>query len=246
VREFQAVAERLGAERVVAVGTQVFRRANNSKEVLESIRNATGLNVEVLEEDTEAQWSFRSVSHGLRESGPLMVADIGGGSTELAVGTPAAMRRCISLPVGAVVLTETHLRTDPPEEAEVRALSDAVQAAMAAAVRDLSIGVETFFCVGGTATTLAALSLGLAVYDPKRVDGASLSSAQIAEWNQRLRRLSLEEKRALVLVDPDRADILFAGIAILGCILDAGAFDRVRVSDRGLRFGIALREFGDA
>jgi exopolyphosphatase / guanosine-5'-triphosphate,3'-diphosphate pyrophosphatase len=241
--EWKQLAGALGAERLVCVGTQVFRAASNRRDALESLFRDSGLRIEVLPEQDEAAWSYIGAVQGLPEAGRSVVMDIGGGSTEWASGNGLEIDAGRSVPVGAVTLTEKHVRNDPPTRGEMEAMRAEIRSAFLSDIPLQNPSVP-FVCVGGTATTLAALELGLERYDAGRVDGTVLDRRTVGAWFSKLGALPCEARKKEVRIDPDRADILPAGLLILLSWMEAAGFPAVRVSGRGLRFGIAARELG--
>ena len=223
---------------IVAVGTQVFRCARNSREAVDAIRNETGLKIEVLSPEEEAEWSFRGALEGLDLRERVVVADVGGGSTEFISGAADRIASCRSFPIGAVTLTESAFQRDPPSTDDVARAESQIQELLG----DWGWTVGTdLVAVGGTATTLAGLELGLDQYAADAVHGSRLTTEQITRWIGRLACVPLAERRTLIPFDPERADIVIAGSLIVREIVRHGG--GCIVSDRGLRFGIALREF---
>lgn len=242
IREFKGLSGNQRADRLTCVATRIFRKAGNSGEALKAIREGAGVTIDVLSEREEAEWSFRGAVHGRSNLHRALVADIGGGSTELTFGTDGSPERSVSMPLGALVLTEAHFKSDPPAPGECVALEEHIRSVLAGCMFRPPRDDFEFLCSGGTATALAALELGLARYDPAAVDGLELDVKAVHRWISRLRPLAVAGKRALVRIDPDRADILEAGLMILSAVMEYISCPRVRVSDRGLRFGIVLRE----
>ncbi|MEJ7729186.1 MAG: hypothetical protein WKG00_08220 [Polyangiaceae bacterium] len=166
------------------------------------------------------------------------VFDVGGGSTEIIWRDGADMRR-VSLDVGSVRLTERHVRHDPPTAAELEAVRADIRAALdalppPAAPREL-VGVA------GTVTTLAAVLQELAPYDGARVHGSPLTRADVDGLVERLSALPLEQRQSLVGLEPKRADVIVAGALIVAEVMRWANAPRLIASDRGVRWGLALR-----
>jgi exopolyphosphatase/guanosine-5'-triphosphate,3'-diphosphate pyrophosphatase len=243
LREFRDLSRRQGADRLICAGTHVFRKAENREEALGSIRGGTGIVVEVLSEREEAELSFSGAVHGRGDVAGALVADIGGGSTEFTCGRDGRPGWSVSIPIGALVLSETFLGVHPPEGEGYAAMEQHIRSVISGCELRMPPDEFAFFCVGGTVTTLAAMELGLERYDPEAVDGMELDREVPGRWLSRLRPLSAGQKRALISVDPERGDIIEAGLMVLSAAMEKFQLRRVRISDRGLRFGIALREF---
>jgi exopolyphosphatase/guanosine-5'-triphosphate,3'-diphosphate pyrophosphatase len=161
------------------------------------------------------------------------VLDIGGGSTELIVGG-SRPERWASVKIGSVRLTERLLPSDPPTAAEQRALVETVQRELAA----LPAAEGELVALAGTATTVAAIHLGLTVHDSARLDGLRVPTAALSELAERLGRLPVRERLKLAGLDPRRADVIYAGAVILEqAALRAGVAEVV-ISDRGVRWGV--------
>ena len=165
--------------------------------------------------------------------------DIGGGSTEFVVGGAHGPVFSHSFDVGAVRMTERHIRHDPPRPEELQAMEADVRAAFASAhvpARGPVVGVA------GTVTTLCAWARGVTPYDGTKVHGQRMTRAQVADAYVRLAAVSLNERARLPGLDPKRADVIVAGAAIALTCLDAVSADEFVVSDRGVRWGL-LSEF---
>ncbi len=241
LRDFQCKAVDQRADQVVAVGTRVFRAAKNREQVCERIQRETGIDVEVLSDREEARWSYQGAIYGKELDRFLLVVDIGGGSTEFICGKGDQIEDLVSINLGAVHLTEKVIRHDPPLKREIDMLAEVVHTDLSERIRSLLVMGKQLIATGGTATTLGALQLQLHRYDPDRVDGVVLSLENLENLMARLFPLPLSRRRQLLHFDPDRADIILAGSMILKTILSAGKFEKVMISDQGLRLGIALR-----
>lgn len=253
---FAQVCRDLGAHRVRIAGTSAVREAANREELRAAVQAATGTELEVVPGEEEAALSFAGATQDLGP-GRYLVCDIGGGSTELAAGHKdaagvPALDGGISLPLGVVRMTERHVRADPPTPAELADLEadvDGILGAGAAALvgAGLSPGDAsgaTLVGVAGTVTSLAAIRLGLATYDPRAVHGTELTREEIEALYQRLAGMTLAERERLPALPPGRADVIVAGCAILTRILARWSFPGVRVSEKDILDGLALGVLG--
>ncbi len=237
LNRFTELSAQHRAERIRAVGTRVFRMAANRTEVIERIRQETGLNIEILSEKEEAFYSFQGAVYGRSLSFPVTVIDIGGGSTEIIAGSEKHIDLWHSFPLGAVSLRESCGGDAGHEKADTMIAAGFEVPAVKRFRTSRLVGV------GGTVTTLAALDLGLVRYDPERVDGCRLKREQIEIIFNKLIRLSPRQARSWLAVDPERADILEYGVRVLMHFMKNAGFPEVLISDRGLRLGVARQEF---
>jgi exopolyphosphatase/guanosine-5'-triphosphate,3'-diphosphate pyrophosphatase len=238
--EYARAAKELGARVVACVATSAARDAANGAEFFAAARAEAGLAPEIIpgEEEARLVWTSAWRDFG-RPREPLAVLDVGGGSTELSLGDGPAPRGRASLQVGAVRLTERHLRGDPPPAAEV----EAVRAAAREAVRPLAALVGPgprgrLVGVAGTVTTLAAVAQALPRYDAARVHGSILSLAEVERLAGVLAALTVRERAALPGMEPKRADVILAGALVVAEAMRATGHEQLTVSDRGVRWGL--------
>jgi len=234
--------ESSGIEQIKAVGTHIFRKALNREEVSRRISGSTGIPFEILNEEQEAFYGFLGATWGHKLGQKVLTIDVGGGSTEFVNGEDGSITNFMSIDLGAVSSTEMFLKNDPPAPGSMRKLRKYIFDKLSGLDKPEYNNPETVICMGGTATTLAALFLELEKYDGRLVTGTVLNRIQIEKWQKILSRMDLNERRKLLRVYPDRADVIVAGTVILNCIMDYLNIDRFIISDRGLRFGIVLRE----
>jgi len=235
-----------GAERAVAVLTSAVRDAGNGREFADEVQRRYGLEPHVLKGEDEARLTFLGATSERDPSDhtPTLVVDIGGGSTELVIGTGHEMGFHVSTQAGVVRQTERHLHSDPPSDAELAALADDVQAIFADAVpEDVRAGVGHAIAVAGTATQLAAIAQHLEPYDAARVHGYVLADEERSRLLRELAAVPLAERERTPGLDPARAPTIVAGAAILGEVLHAFGLDAVEVSEHDILRGAAL-EFG--
>ncbi|NLI46751.1 MAG: Ppx/GppA family phosphatase [Acidobacteria bacterium] len=234
---------RAGAADVAAAGTMALRTAANAGEFLDRVRRSLDLDVAVLSGEDEARLSFAAAAAGGLARGDCLVADIGGGSTELVLGGPGGPDVRHSLPLGALHCTERFLTGDPPPEAAFQRAADAVDAELAALSLVPSPAVP-LVGIGGTVTTLAAIRLGLHAHDGAAIHGLALEAAGITELLELLRLLPLARRRRLPGLPPERADIILGGTLILTRILAWSGHHALRACGWGLRHGLLLDRFG--
>lgn len=223
-------------------GTSALRDAQNGRAFAGLLRRRTGLDLEVLSGREEALLSFRGAVSGLGGPGPWTVLDVGGGSTEVTAGCAGDVRLHASLDVGALRITERFFAHDPPQSAERHAAEDFIEAR----VRELDPGSAQgapLVAVAGTATSLAILDQGLRHFSVDAVSGYRLTRGRLEELCTLLQGLPARGIRPLADVMEGRADIIFAGALILRAVLRRLGKNEALVSDRGLRYGIALREW---
>lgn len=244
---YARAARELGAPVIACVATSAARDAANGAEFFEAARAAAGIVPEVITGDEEARLVWTSAWRDFgREGEPLAVLDVGGGSTELSFGEGPAPRGRASLQVGAVRLTERHLRgagTGRPSAEEVARLRAAAREAVRPfAAMDARGG--RLVGVAGTVTTLSTVSQALPVYDAERVHGTVLALAEVERLAGTLAALTVHERAALPGMEPKRADVILAGALIVAEAMRATGFERLTVSDRGVRWGLLYDRVG--
>lgn len=237
-------ARALGAQQVSVVATSAVRDAPNRGELLDPLREA-GVAVRLVSGEEEGRLALLGTRWGLGLGAERFgLLDIGGGSTELIVAAEGEVERIVSLPLGVVHLTERYLRADPVDEVEYRALAAHVRDVLTAERGLRSGSLPTLVGTAGTITTLAALDLGLPAYDPERVNRHRLTADAIEALRARLGPLPVAERAQLPCLEPGRADLIIAGIAIALETLRAAGLDALTVSEYGLREGILLEAIG--
>ena len=229
--DYRRAAEELGAEQVLAVATSAVRDAENGEAFLGEIEWSYGFATRLLTGDEEAQLTFRGATAGRALDGPTLVVDVGGGSTELVVGDAGGISFHASLDMGCVRMTE---RFD-----DLEACGKAVAAMLAERVPD-DVRPAAAIGVAGTVTTLAAIDLGLAEYDPERIHGHAVTRAAVERELTRLDEMSIDERREVPGLDPERAPVIVAGIAIVREVLRFFDLGELEASERDILHGAAL------
>ena len=244
LRRYAVVVEETKAERVRMVATSATRDAANAAEFASGCERILGVAPEVLSGAEEAALSFRGATTGLAAEGPYVVADIGGGSTEVVLGVDE-VTAALSVDVGCVRLTERCLRSDPPTAAEV----DDAERIVAEALDRVDAVVDarsarTFVGLAGSVTTVAALALGLDAYRPERIHGAVIGRDDVERVAARLLAASHGERAAMPVMHPGRVDVIGGGALVLRALLRRWDLPSVVASERDILDGIALGLLG--
>ena len=237
-REYRKVMDELGVQQKAIVGTAALREATNSADFVTPAEALLGAPIEIIAGRREADLAFTAVKNTFPELAgqPYVVVDVGGGSTEFVITDGTEVTNAISIPIGAVRLTERHLKSDPPTAAQLAALAADIDQAIAPVHLPRAI---TVIGTAGTATTMAAVKLGLAQYDPDAVTGLRLSPEAIAAQLAQLAAATVEERKLIPGVVAQRADVIAAGVAIYARVVHAIGAPAMITCDRGIRWGVA-------
>lgn len=232
--DYRRELESLGATQTLAIATSAVRDAENGEAFLGEIEWSYGFTTRLLNGDEEAALMARGVLAGRAAPDDTLLIDIGGGSTEIARCAHGELTFAASIDVGCVRLTERFLISDPPAPRELLAA--------ALEVRELLPQLEPLSAIGvaGTVTTLAALDLGLTVYDPGQTHGHVISREAVEDWLARLARMTVGERLDLPSMEPGRAPVIVAGVLILREILDAYGLPEIEASERDILQGAAF------
>ena len=236
-------ARGLGAREVVAVGTAGLRIARNGSEVVAAIASRTGVHVEVVSGEEESRLAYLAACAGLGvPTGSALVFDTGGGSSQFTFGHGAVVDERFSVDVGAAGITERFGLA----HAVARDVVDRASAAIATGLARLEDRPVPRLVVGmgGAVVNLAAVQLGLASYDPARLHGAVLDRAEVQRQIEVYRGLDADDRRALLRLQPERAEVILAGACIVDAVLRLVGSDRLVLSDRSLRHGLMEERFG--
>ena len=228
----------LGCARVAVVATSAVRDVADRAAFHEAIEDVSGVRPEVLDGYEEAALAFEGAVTGVDPARPALVLDIGGGSTELILGHDRP-QACESRQIGSVRLTERLLPGDPPSQGALAAAARVIDGELADVAHRLDPSLaRSLVAVAGTATTLAALHLGLAAYDPHAIHAAVLSRGAVARLLAELGGSTAARIAGLGPVAPGREDVLTAGALILERVMAWGGFEEVVVSERDLLDGL--------
>lgn len=244
-REFRAAMDEVGVASVDVIATQAVREAANAAEFVAPAEQALGAPIVTISGAREAELAARAVAATFPELAgtTYVVVDIGGASTELVVTDGRHVTSAVSVPIGAVRLTEQHLGGDPPTAAQVASLHADIDARLAAL--ELPTGAP-IIATAGTATTLAAIDLAMATYDADRVTGHVLMPAQLEALVERITGATVAERLAMPGLVAARADVIAGGAAILPRLVRRLGAPHVTTCDRGIRWGLAFERHAGA
>jgi exopolyphosphatase / guanosine-5'-triphosphate,3'-diphosphate pyrophosphatase len=241
--EYRGLIDEHDAERRIAVLTSAVRDAANGSEFASRVEHDYGLKPHILTGDEEARLTFLGATSERDPSAqtPTLVIDIGGGSTEMVIGTGREAGFHVSNQAGVVRQTERHIHHDPPRPEELEALAADVRSIFVDGVpEEQRRAVQHAIAVAGTATSLAAIAQGLDPYDPEKVHGYVLSSAEIERLLGELAAIPLEQRRQVPGLHPDRAPTIVAGAVILREAARLFGLSEVEVSEHDILRGAAL------
>lgn len=232
LEEYRQLMDETSVQRARLVATSAARDATNSDEFFRAAEEVTGVPAELLSGQEEGRLSFLGATallpRGWDRERPVLVVDIGGGSTELVGGSPSnpGNARAVSMDIGCVRLTERFLTDDPPTRSELVAARAAVDEALGGAASELPELDPGGPVIGlaGTVSTLASLAGQLEIYDRERIHHVVLPRQEVHSWLSRLASEDVEARRRRPGMDPGRADVIVGGVLVLAAVMDD--FDR--------------------
>jgi exopolyphosphatase/guanosine-5'-triphosphate,3'-diphosphate pyrophosphatase len=245
LREYRAVMDAARVARVRLVATSAVRDAANGDEFLRSAGDVVGAPAELLSGIEEGRLAYAGATSGLElPPGPVLLLDIGGGSTELVTSDDGRILSC-SMDIGCVRLTERFLHGDPPRPSEVDAARRAIRAALDGARQAIPVlghlpATSHLVGVAGTVSTLAALELGLEDYDRDRIHHSVLTRAAVARWCDVLGAETAETRRLRPPISPGREDVIFGGALILLTVMDALSLPTCIASESDILDGLVM------
>ncbi|MEW5740670.1 MAG: Ppx/GppA family phosphatase [Myxococcota bacterium] len=244
LRGMAVEAKQHGVSALVAVGTAGLRIAKNREQVLKAIQERSGVAIEVISGEEEARLAYLAARAGLGlRGGRVVVFDTGGGSTQLTFGRDDEVEERFSVDVGAARFTEAFKldRVVSPGQLEeaLEAIAKDLRRLDGRPAPDALVGM------GGAVTNLTAVKHGLAKYDPNVVQGTVLSRAEIDRQIELYRTKDADARRAIVGLQPKRAEVILAGACIVKTVMEKLGKDSLTVSDRALRHGVLAERFGN-
>lgn len=244
---------------VVAAATSALRDCNNGEHFLDLAEDAIGSRPLILSGDVEAEMSFVGALSDLGEGpasgdsngGPVLVFDIGGGSTELIVGRAGSLTelslegssavKAKSIDVGCVRMSERFLKSDPPSPVAIGRMESHLIARLKPAIAALLTTTPTMGVgLAGTVTTVSAIKQGLREYDTDRIHHSRLERSEIEGIFRLLASVTLEERKAVMGLEPQRADVILGGIAVLRAVMDLAVLGEILVSEKDILDGLVI------
>jgi len=239
IADYVEICRETGVEKVEAIATSAVRDASNGSAFVAELRERFALAARVLDGEEEARLTYLGATCEHSPSEPTLVVDIGGGSTELIVGTGEEVAFHTSLQAGVVRHSERHISSDPPTALELEALAadfrSLIESATVAAP-----AATAGIAVAGTPTSLASVEIGFEPYDPKQVHGHTLTLPTIQRLLSQLASAPLSKRVEIRGLHPDRAPNIVAGVVILVETMRAFGLEQIEVSEHDILYGTAI------
>jgi exopolyphosphatase/guanosine-5'-triphosphate,3'-diphosphate pyrophosphatase len=257
VAQFRETAAKHQASSVRVIATSAARDAVNADELSSAIEKASGLKMEIISGEQEANWVFQGVTTDPALAlQPLLLLDVGGGSTEFIVGVGLGEHFSKSFPLGTVRLLEKNPPSDPPKKEELARCREWIGSFLKREVKpalnlkeldglnrlhEFNAGNRlTLVGTGGTTSILGRMEAKLETYDRAKIEATRLSLERVQWHVEHLWSLPLEERKHIVGLPPNRADVILMGVAIYEAIMEKFGFSELRISTRGLRFAAVM------
>ena len=239
IRSFWERSKEMGVDKFLVVGTEVFRRAKNTQEFKEKLKESLNVDMKVIAPEEEGRLAYLSVAYSLKPKGRVCVIDQGGGSTEFVFGEGLNIDEIRSFPFGIVNLTEEFIKSDPPRHYELESLKNFLDEEISKVVRPVDVMVG----LGGTITTISAIQNGVYPYDPSKVHGTTLTLDQLMYWLETLSSMKEKDRiRTFPHIEEKRAKVIIPGILIFYRAMVLFGKKEILVSDWGLKEGLIVRE----
>ncbi len=240
--EFSSVLGEYGVERVKAVATSALREASNADSFVKEVLDNTGIPIEVIPGEKEAELTLKGVLLSLPDPGPgcSFIVDIGGGSTEWIMRGDNLLDMG-SIPVGVIKLTRKFIKTDPVSRSDIADLDREITSllnGLGPRVGQYINGRTRFIGTAGTFTTIASVDLGLDAYSREKIHLHRISLEKLRAMSENLLSLPLEKRKKVRGLEPERADLIIPGLQFTIKIMDFFRFNELTVSDYGLLEGL--------
>ncbi len=244
LKDFSDIISAYGISHIKAVGTSALREAKNSEEFMRRVLSETGINIEVISGEEEAELTVKGVLSDLPKTDLSLIIDIGGGSAEWIFCRNSLPDAMGTISTGVVKLFDNHMKSDPPSKADILSLKkelDTVLSGLKTNIGHLINRSTVFIGTAGTVTTLAAIDIGLETYDHEKIHKHNLTLQRLHEMSERLLELPLSERKKIIGLEPERADLIIPGILFTINVMELFGFDNILVSDNGLLEGALIK-----
>ncbi|MCX5718137.1 MAG: Ppx/GppA phosphatase family protein, partial [Nitrospirae bacterium] len=244
LKVFSDIISAYGISHIRAVGTSALRETENSEEFRRRVLSETGINIEVISGEEEAELTARGVIFDLPETDSSLIVDIGGGSAEWIFCRNSSPVEMGTIPTGVVKLFDNHIKSDPPSKSDIASLKkelDTVLSGLKAKIGHLINSSAVFIGTAGTITTLASIDIGLESYDHEKIHMHNISLEKLYDISGRLISIPLSERKNMIGLEPERADLIIPGILFTINIMELFGVDNILVSDNGLLEGVLIK-----
>lgn len=246
LKRFVFLCQKEGVKEIACVGTNALRTAADTDQFIHHVQRECGITPRVIDENEEAMLSYLSVQHDPLMPHDAVVMDVGGGSSEYIFRYkkgPVDHLHTISLPVGAVGLTEQFLLHDPPSHNDCQKLQKQIEKTL----HSIPLGLKgELVGIGGTAVTLASMLLCLEAFDREKIHGLRLTINELRTQVSELQGKNLAARKEIKGLPPERADIILSGALIILATMERLKKDALYISSHGLRYGLFYQEFLNA
>ncbi len=243
ISDFKNKAKTLGAIDISAVATSAMRDAKNNNTFIQMVAEKTGINLRIISGEEEAELTFLGVcSDPEFMDRSLILVDVGGGSTEFVIGRNGVIEDRFSINIGCVRLTEEYIKSDPIDTMDLQKVIQRSISMLYPRLSAIFSDMRDLIGIGGTITSLSSVYQYMEGYSNIEIHKFILTKEQIVRLLTHLRRMTLDERKKIQGLDPERADVIVAGAVIFSTIMEILKSQEIIVNKRGLRYGILVKE----
>ncbi|WP_270942887.1 Ppx/GppA phosphatase family protein [Romboutsia lituseburensis] len=232
LKEFAKLCNDEKCEYIYGMGTSALRDSKNGDDFVQLAKRETGITIDIISGEEESNLGFKGVLEGLEGNNDILVIDIGGGSTEFIIGDREGIKFAKSENVGALRMTEKFLKIDPIDDLEFNDMYMFIEHEIDKTLEYIKEkGIKNLVGIGGTITSLSAMNQELTIYSMEKIHNSKVCKKEIEKILQNLKKMTLSDKKTLKGLQPKRADIITAGVAILNIIMEKLELDEIIVSE---------------
>lgn len=246
LKKFKLLTKKEGLFSVPVIATSAVRDSRNKQVFMDRVKSEVGMDMEVISGTREAELGFLGVLKGLKDlKQDILVADIGGGSTELILGNNGGIKYRVSLDIGAVRMTEKFIQNDIVTREEIDAAIKCIDNVLEWELTKLKkFSFERLIGIGGTATTLAAVDQAMVAYDQEKIHNYSMNMETVKKTYKKFVRKPLEERKKIPGLQPKRADVIILGTIILIRIMELLGKNTISISEYDNLEGMVFEQIG--